>query len=195
MDRSWRTAFKAFLLLLFWLLLNIGQNQPLKSERSPRNNKQASISSFDWVMRSLNEGTHQRVAALDGVGAGVVEFGGGDFQREEIAVDAVTVTFWMEKKKENFHIKKRGPTNIFLFYDTPSMRMATPLWYHVTSGFGKPITWHVKRTGNVTWTRRSRGLIVNCGAIIVVLSLRRSSCLDASKCKFFFLLGETTTTD
>ena len=44
-------------------------------------------------MRSLNEGTHQRVAALDRVGAGVVEFGGGDFQREEIAVDAVTVTF------------------------------------------------------------------------------------------------------
>lgn len=32
------------------------------------------------------------VTSLDGVSTGVVEFGGGDFQREEIAIDAATMT-------------------------------------------------------------------------------------------------------
>ena len=68
-------------------------------------------------MRSLNEGTHQRVAALDGVGAGVVEFGGGDFQREEIAVDAVTVTFWMEKRRK-ISTSKNAAQQIFSFFTT-----------------------------------------------------------------------------
>jgi hypothetical protein len=43
---------------------------------------------------------------LDAVDAGVVEFGSGDFQRVEIAVDAVTVTIYATVYSQKNKINK-----------------------------------------------------------------------------------------